>query len=181
MSDIKYPPEYIFPRNPNLAHWLKPQNIEEKYLDDGSGLRFEFGYTGTLNTIRTVYPPYLDKSQFDYKNRKWVGDPQIVLLVKDNRNVKDITPYFSSSVINFSTTSTGVYDKLEYYFDGEKIVTNYDFTSVENRKKVTVMYSKLLNSIRVKAVMKTNVPGISYYTPVIDQYTLLLDKQRVLS
>ena len=176
-----YPPEYVFPKNPNLVQYLEPQKvINEIYKDDGSGLKFELGFTGTFNVIRTKYPPYLDRSFFDFKNQEWT-EKQITVNIADNPNVKDITPYFTSSVVNFSGTSSGIHDKIVYYFDGEKIVTNFDFSNVDDRKTVKISYKKLLNSLRVKATLRTNTLGISYYTPVVDQYTLLVDKQRVLN
>jgi Asp-tRNA(Asn)/Glu-tRNA(Gln) amidotransferase C subunit len=178
---IAYPPEYVFPRNPNLAQFLDAQLVEnETYKEDGTGLRFEFGFAGALNIIRTKYPPYMDRVYFNFSAKSWAV-PQIVFKIDGNENVVDVTPYFSNSVVNFSGNATGINDKIVYYFDGEKIVTNFDFSNVENRKKVRITYKKLLNSLRVKAVLKNNTPGLSFQTPVIDQYTLLVDKQRVLS
>lgn len=180
-KELAFPPEYVFPRNPNLAHYLTPRTVfEETYQEDGSGLKFELGFTGTMNIIRTKYPPYLDRSYYDFKNKVW-NQNQFTIVVGDNTNVVDITPYFSNSLINFSGSATGINDRISFYFDGEKIVTNYDFTNVEERKLVKVTYRKLLNSLRVKAIMKTNLPGLSHYTPVVDQFTLLVDKQRVLN
>lgn len=180
-KELAFPPEYVFPRNPNLAHYLTPRTVfEEKYNEDGSGLKFELGFTGTMNIIRTKYPPYLDRAYYDFKNKVW-NQQQFTMVVGKNTNVVDITPYFSNSLINFSGSATGINDRISYYFDGEKIVTNYDFTNVEERKLVKITYRKLLNSLRVKAIMKTNLPGLSHYTPVVDQFTLLVDKQRVLN
>jgi hypothetical protein len=180
-SFIAYPPEYVFPRNPNLAQFLDPQIIEDEiYKDDGSGLKFEFGFAGGLNVIRTKYPPFLDKKFYNFSANRWLEE-QIIITINGNDNVEDVTPYFLNSVVNFSGNATGINDKISYYFDGEKIVTNFDFSNVDNRKKVHIKYKKILNSLRVKAVFKNNVPGLSFQTPVVDQYTLLVDKQRVLN
>lgn len=178
---IAYPPEHVFPRNPNLAQFLEPQIIkDETYKDDGTGLKFEFGFAGSLNVIRTKFPPYLDRKFYNFSAKVW-AQKQIVITIDGNQNVVDVTPYFSNSVVNFSGSATGINDKIVYFFDGEKLITNFDFSNVENRKKVRIKYKKLLNSLRVKAVLKNNTPGLSFQTPVVDQYTLLVDKQRVLS
>lgn len=180
-KELAFPPEYVFPRNPNLAHYLTPRTVfEETYKEDNSGLKFELGFTGIMNIIRTKYPPYLDRAYYDFKNKAW-NQKQFTITVGSNTNVVDITPYFSNSLINFSGNATGINDRISFYFDGEKIVTNYDFSNIEERKLVKVTYKKLLNSLRVKAIMKTNLPGTSHYTPVVDQFTLLVDKQRVLN
>ena len=179
--NILYPPEYVFPRNPNLSQFIEPQLIKsEVYKDDGSGLTFEFGFTGIMNVIRTKFPPYLDRSFYNFSTKSWAIQ-QLIFTIDDNPNVIDVTPYFANSVVNFSGTATGIHDKIIYYFDGEKLITNFDFSNVENRKKVKITYKKLLNSLRVKAILKNNTPGMSFQTPVIDQYTLLVDKQRVLN
>ena len=184
---IAFPPEYVFPRNPDINQYLTPQHIlKETYSESGSGLSFNYGFTGILNTIKTQYPPYLDRSYYDFQGKKWTK-PQIIFEVDQSdgslslNQPIDITPYFSNSIVNFSGIATGIYDQLYYYFDGENIVTNYDFSSITDRSHVYITYYKTLNSIRVKAVMKTNVAGISYYTPSVDKYTLILDKQRILN
>lgn len=182
--DILYPPEYVFPRNPDISKLIKPISISnETYNDNGTGLSFEFGYTGVLNVIKTKFPPYLNRLSYNFSTKNWAEDQIKVKIQVGNKEIiaKDITPYFSNSIVNFTAISTNLDETVVYYFDGEKIVTNFDFSSVEDRKKVFVTYSKLLNSLRVKAVVNTNKPGISFYTPVIDQFTMLVDKQRVLS
>lgn len=182
IKNTSFPPEYVFPRNPNLTQILKPILIkDETYTDNLNGLVFELGFTGTMNVIRTKHPPYLNKKYYNYSTKTWTK-PQIIFTINDSsENITDITSYFTGSIINFSGIAASITDKIIYYFDGEKIVTNYDFSNVEERKKVKITYSKLLDTIRVKAVMKTNLNTLSFYTPVIDQYTLLVDKQRVLN
>lgn len=183
-SDILYPPEYIFPRNPDISKIIKPIYItNETYKDNSTGLSFEFGYTGVLNVIKTKFSPYLNRLSYNFSTKTWADNQIQVKIQVGTKEIiaRDITPYFSSSIVNFTAISTNLDENVVYYFDGEKIVTNFDFSSVEDRKKVFVSYWKLLNSLRVKAVVNTNKPGISFYTPVIDQFTMLVDKQRVLS
>lgn len=178
---IQYPPEYIFPRNPDLSKYLTPIKIEnEVYKEDGSGLIFDFGFTGILNVIKTKYPIYIVKKKFNFKTNQWTDNQILIRSTNELQQFIDVTPYFTNNVINFSITSIGVNDTINYYYDGEKIVTNYDFSNVEDRKRINITYYKLLNSIRVQAVLNTNNNGISFYTPVVDQYTLILDKQRII-
>ena len=185
-SFISYPPEYVFPRNPDLSQFLIPITLTETYATNDSGLTFDFGFNGLLCTIKTSYPPYLNRIHYDFKNKVWMV-PQIVFTIGSQDSAQtikqpiDITPYFINSVVNFAGNATGIYDQIYYYFDGEKLITNYDFSNISDQQKVFITYSKLLNTIRVKGVLRTNMPGISYYTPTVDQYTLIIDKQRVLN
>lgn len=116
--DIIYPPEYIFPRNPDLSKYLEPVKIEEEiYKEDGSGLLFDFGFTGSMNVIKTKYPIYLNRNKFNFKTNKWV-DKQIEIVLDGNNEMMDITPYFTNNIINFSITTLGINDIIQYYYDG---------------------------------------------------------------
>ena len=180
-TDILYPPEFVFPNNPNILSSIKPQIIEEVYKEDNSELQFLNGFNGSMTIIKTKFAPYIDIKKYDYINRKWIGEPPIVVTILGNEEINDVTDYFSTNTINLSENTLAINDKINYYFDGEKIVTSYSFTNVEDRKRVVVRYSKMIESIIVKAVLRTNVSSLSDYTPIIDQYTLLLNKQKVIS
>lgn len=192
---IQYPPVHVFPRNPEIAQWVKPQKVTEVYneqadtLESRTGqplssrvksLDFVIGVGGFRNVIQVSSPPYIDYTGYDFNTNTWNEKP-IKMTIAGNDDVEDLTNYFRRDVVTFSKQADGINDRIEYYFDGEKLVTNFDFSNPEDRKKITVRYTKLVDSIRVKAVLMSNSTRMVLSTPTVDQYTLVLGKQKVLN
>jgi len=177
-NSILFPPVHVFPRNPDIASWVNPVQLYETFVEGSDkNLIFETGVNGTTNTIRTTSPIYIDYSQYNYRTKQW-GDKPIELTVQGASSVTDITNYFKREVISFPQMADTPAGDIIFYFDGEKIITNYNFNNPVDRAKVSVMYYKLLDSIRVKAVMVTNSTGMITQTPTIDQYTLVMGQQK---
>lgn len=91
---------------------------------------------------------------------------------------KNTTDYTSK----IQTTLRG-YDKdsnpyFEYRQDGNKLFFNDTFNEYDNvdsiraNAEIEVKYSYLISKLRVKAVMRRNVPGNESVTPILEDYTL---------
>lgn len=183
MSDkILYPPVHVFPRNPELAHWIDPERISETFKEGGSGLSFDIGPGGKRNIIKLTSSPYIDYTEYDFTSNTW--DERPIIFKVDGIDITeqgDITNYFNREIVNFPKEAQSINDDISFYFDGEKLVTNYDFTNPDDRARVEIIYSKIVDTVRVKAVLMTTNPGESLRTPVVDQYTLIVGKQKVLN
>jgi len=195
---ILFPPVHVFPRNPQFDQWIKPQEVTEFYkqetdtIEDRVGkplstrmdsIEFDVGFGGKRNVIKLSSPVYIDYSQYNFKTNVWDERP-IRLIINTKEAVteaNDITNYFRKDVINFPQDAQSINDDISFYFDGEKIITNFDFSNPEDRTKVEIRYKKLIDNVRVKAVLLTTSPGLVHKTPTVDQYTLVLGRQKVLN
>lgn len=194
---IIYPPTHVFPRNPEIAQYIKPIVVTERFKAEADtiaarvgkqvssrkdSLEFDIGFGGRRNVIKLSSPIYIDYTNYDYTRNEWDERPIKVTVNTDSGAtvIDDITNYFRRDVVSFADLASSLNDSLRFYFDGEKIITNYDFSNPDDRAKVTVTYGKLIDSIRVKAVLMTNSSSIIFKTPTVDQYTLVMGKQKVI-
>jgi len=192
---VSYPAQYIFPRNPELRKWVNVRRVTETYKEDAdtiqsrtgqplsskkNSLDFTVGMGGIRNVIKLSSSPFIDYSMYDFIEKAW-NVPPIVLKVGGNTDVFDRTNYSNKGLVTLTDVASSINDEIHFYFDGEKIITNFDFSNPEDRKRVTVEYTKLVNSIRVKAVLVNTSTSTVLSTPTVDQYTLVVGKQRTLN
>ncbi len=204
---VPYPPISYFPRNPDIPSMLNygkykifgynetsdtiKARVGQSLSSKKDSLEFSDGVGGKNNIINLPTPPYVNYNKWDGLRWNDYGDnilkdiSPIQIFIEDatdsseSQIIKDNTNYFSKEVVMFSQEAASFDDDLSYFYDGEKLITNYDFSNPSDRERVTVGYYTLTDSIKVKAMMTSNNPGISFYTPSIDQYTLVVGKQRI--
>lgn len=196
-NSVNFPPKHVFPHSPEIGKWISPaavidRNKEESteiithgdsMLSNKEGyLEFVIGPDGKRNIIRLSSSPYLNYDKYDWEKKSWI-EPQIQLIIEsgeENFQATDITNYAQPKVMALQVEATNLYIGLSFYYDGEKLITNYDFSNPEDRNKVEIHYNKLIDRLRVKAVLLSNSPGLIFSTPTIDQYTLVVGKQKVV-
>lgn len=199
-----FPPVHTFPTNPDLSAIIGRKavtdiNNEEVSETDRVGgnvlstkpgyLQFCIGPGNVRNIIRLSSSPYIDYSNYSWKSSTWNtvekdkngGIPIVMKISGRQDSVTDITNYSRPDIIGFGASATSILDpSLSFYFDGEKLITNYDFSNPADRQLVSVSYWKVTDFVRVKAVCLSNTDGVLFQTPTIDQYTLLIGKQKVI-
>jgi hypothetical protein len=180
--DIKYPSTPFFPRNPYIADFINPKEITETFTEgDDESLKFENAPDGKMSVIRLKSSPFIDTSKYNSDTNKWVDDyrPIDLTLIGYDYVPTDKTKYTKRSMSSFSKIANNLVE-LEYYYDGKTVITNYDFANPSDREKVSVKYYKLTDVLKVKAVLVSNSPSIAYSTPTVDQYTLVVGKQKMM-
>lgn len=200
-TSILYPPINIFPKNLQIPQWIKPRWTTETFSENAdtvesrvgkslssklNSLSFDTGVGGKLNIIKVSSPIYLDYLSYNHIQHFWHEQPIVIMIdgkdistnTDGSKRQADRTNYLRKDPVLFEKNAASLTDDLVFYFDGIKLITNYDFSNPEDRKRISVKYKKIADNIKVKAVLLSNSSGMVYKTPVIDQYTLLVGKQR---
>lgn len=193
---IPYPPIHVFPRNPDIAKWIAKKRVIDTNKEEGASgvqplgstlsskvnyLEFTSGPEGKNNIIRLSSSPYIDYTYYNWEDNLWHRPPIELVIMKADTEVQatDISNYIKPRVVGFGRDSASIFDNLSFYFDGEKLITNYDFANPADRDRIEVRYWKLTDTLKVKAVLMANSPGVLFNTPTVDQYTLVVGKQKV--
>ena len=202
-KSILFPPVSVFPRNPQIVNHIVPLRITETFKEEADtvearsgkktsnrkdSLEFVVGPRGIRNIIKPSASPFIDYARYDWDNNIWLTDSDtgkafrpidikisnaLVDPIDHTRYTSAVTPSFSNA------TAAGLLD-LEYYYNGEVIVTNFDFTDPQLRAQIEVTYTKITNNLKVRAIMISNSSNISFSTPTVDQYTLVVGRQRMV-
>lgn len=147
-------------------------------------------YTFNENTWVEV-----DSKSTHVNNKTWIGDVTdeatwnlirdneyipIKLTIGDNIEFRDITNYKTNKTPQLSLNLRNQNFPPEFFFDGNNLKTNFDFSLDDNiRSSVKIEYQSLTKNIKVKAILRTNSVGKSFYTPLVDNYVLKISNQRV--
>lgn len=200
---ILFPPISVFPRNPQIVNHIVPLRITETFKEEADtvearsgkktsnrkgSLEFVVGPRGIRNIIKTSSSAYIDYARYDWDNNVWLNDPDTgatfrPLDIKVSNSLVDPidhTKYTSAATPSFNDASAAGLLDLEYYYNGEVIVTNFDFTDPQLRSQIEITYTKITDNLKVKAVLISNSSNISFSTPTVDQYTLVVGRQRMV-
>lgn len=154
----------------NPSGWVIPNEFYPTLEEDINDAYYRMG---------NIKKPKFNKLiNYQYKPIKlFVGSERE--LTSDVINGKDKTYYKENKIPVLDSNKINSLNSLQYYFDGNNLITNYDFADENVRRNVHVMYNYLPEKLKLVAKIYTGKKGQSEYTPIIDNYIMKISTQRI--